>query len=981
RRVAIKLFTRELPAGASARDHLLHEARAASALSHPNVCTVFEVGEEDGHPYIVMEYVDGRTLDALIAGRDLPAERVIRYGAQIADAIAHAHGKGVIHRDLKSANVVITNDGRAKVLDFGLASTQVGKSESATRDVTSAEAGRISGTLSYMAPEALRGQQADARSDIWALGVILFEAATGRLPFTGETSFEVSTAVMKESADLPVEVAPGLRAVIQRCLEKAPGERYQSAAEVRAVLEALQTGATTSGDALSAEVAAAARAAGTPRWLPYMVAFTLVAVVALAAWVVFGPGGGRQPAKPAPGATPTASGPAIGASGRPTIAVLPFRNRTGSADMAWMSEGVPSMLLTSLAQTEGLDVVGDSRMQEIVAQLGEQTMQDLDAAALAEFARRSGAGAVVGGDLYYTGSEYRVDVRVEDIAGGRVLDAYTVKGPFVFDLVDQLAGQIVAGLELEGGAPAESIADVTTDSLDAWRLYDDAIRARTNLRYGDAVRALQQAIEIDPDFVMAYYQLARMPDYLAEPAKAREYDELVMANIDKVPERDRLLVEGNYAFEHEDDVALAEQRFEELVRRYPDHETGWLRLTDVRGGSQGQLGFNEEQIATLQRAVEAMPASGALHNQLGYALADNGRYPEAVRAIERYVELNPEEPNAYDSLAEMYVLSGQPQIAFEKYGEALEVDPSWGAGHYGRAMTAAMLGSYDEALDEMERFQEIWIADNVGPLSLYAPVRAMLLSKLGRYDEAMALLRTDRQTSIEAGIPLVQKGVEIIGVHVALEAGDLPTAREFNRHLLEGIDGVAVAAARRSMEASARALSGIIALRSGDPGAARDLLARLRREALADPEVAFGTDLLAAELALAEGDLQAAEQSFRATEPPLKAFYSASAGPPTLLSNNHIFRDGIARVRVAQGDIPAAIRIYRELITVNIASKYNAFLDPRYVLRLAELLDENGQADEARERYLRFAELWRDADARFQPEVARARERAAELGG
>jgi tetratricopeptide (TPR) repeat protein/predicted Ser/Thr protein kinase len=979
RRVAVKMFTRDLPAGSGAPDHLLHEARAASALSHPNVCTVFEVGEDEGRAYIVMEYVAGRTLDALIAGRDLPAERVARYGAQIADAIAHAHAHGVVHRDLKSANVVITNDGRAKVLDFGLASTNVSDADPATRDVTSAEAGRISGTLSYMAPEVLRGQQADARSDIWALGVILYETATGRLPFGGETAFEVSTAVMKESAELPAELPPGLRAVILRCLEKAPGERYQSAAEVRAALETLQTGSTSSGEPVSADVEAAARATEMPGWLPFAAAFSLVAVIALAGWVVFGPDRGGMGGAAGAEATATAS-PGIGASGRPTIAVLPFRDRTGSQDLAWLAEGVPSMLLTSLAQTEGLDVVSNSRVQEIVAQLGQQTLQELDAGALAEFARRSGAGAVVVGDLYYTGSEHRFEVQVEDVAGGRVLDAHSASGPFVFDLVDRLAAEIVAGLQLEGAEPAGSIADVTTDSLDAWRHYDEGLRAGNNLRYGDAVRAFEQALAADPDFVMAHYQLARLEFSLSDPSRAREYDEYVIANLDRVPERDRLLVEGMFAYEHDEDPVRAEQRLEELVRRYPDHETGWLRLARVQRGGVGELGSNERQIATLQRGVTAIPASGMLHNQLGYYLADNGRYPEAVRAIERYVELYPEEPNAYDSLAEMYVLSGQPETAFEKYGDALEVDPGWASGYYGRAVTAAMLGRYEDALEEVEKFREAWTASNAGPLSLASFVKAMLLSKLGRYDEALQIVRAERRIAVDIDIPLYQKSIEMAGVHIALESEDASTARAFIENVLDGVEAVDVPAARRDIETSARSLRGVIATRSGDMEQARGVLVELRRATRGDSEVVFGADLLAAELALAGGDLRIAEQMFRAAEPPLKAFYSASTGPPTLLANNHVFRDGIARVRVAEGNLDAAIRIYRSLITVDIGSKYNAFLDPRYVLRLAELLDAAGRTDEARAQYLRFAELWEGADERFQPTVTRARERAAEIG-
>lgn len=975
RRVAVKLFTRDLPAG-GARDHLLHEARAASALSHPNVCTVFEVGESDGRPYIVMEFVEGRTLDTLIARRDLPTERVVRYGAQIADAVAHAHQHGVVHRDLKSANIVITNDGRAKVLDFGLASTMAGASEDASRDVTSAEVGRISGTLSHMAPEVLRGQEADARSDIWALGVILYEATTGHLPFVGDTAFEVSTAIMKDSAEVPMETSPGLKAVIQRCLQKAPGERYQSTAEVRAALEMLQSGGATSNDAVSAEVAAAARSAAGPSWTAIAATFSVIGVVALAAWVGFGQLSTKLGTGEPAGDATAITGPAIGASGRPTIAVLPFRDHTGSDELAWLAEGVPSMLLTSLAQTEGLDVVSNTRVQEIVSQLGAPSLQDLDAAALAEFAARSGAGAVVVGDLYYTGTEYRFDVQVEDVDEGRVLNAYSATGPFVFALVDDLAGQIRAGLELDTTPPTASIAAVTTDSLEAWRAYDQGMAFLANVRLAEAVGAFEEAVRLDPDFAMAHFYLGRLPLLLADISMAAEHDAFVLANMDRIPERDRLFVGGEFARSHDNDPERAADLFEELVGRYPDYEPGWVRLTSVR--AQPGQPFTDLQIETLQRGIEAMPASGVLHNQLGYAMLSRGRYAEAVRAIERYIELNPEEANAYDSLAEMYTVSGQPAMGFEMYTESLEVDPTWTGGYFGRTETLAMLGRYNEALEEIERAQEVWLQVSPSPFSGYLLTKGMLLSKLGRYDEAMELSNELPPELAAAGAD-VQMAGRLFAIHYALEAEDLATARELITASL-AIGSNTDDPAAGDLLIAGRTLEGVVEVRAGNLAAARRIRSEIGdepRESLYD---VFGTNLLGAEIALADGDLEAAERLFRATEPELKAFYSASVAPASLILNNHVFRDGVARVKVAQGDLAAAIRIYRNLITMDLGSKYTSFVDLRYVLRLAELLDETGQTEEAGEQYLRFAGLWNNADPQFQPLVEQARARGIELG-
>ena len=251
RDVAIKVVSERPSTDTSTREFLLHEARASSALSHPNICTVHEVGEIGGELYIVMELVVGKSLSALIAAGGLPCESVLRYGVQIAGALAHSHGRSILHRDLKSANVVVTSDGLAKVLDFGLARRLFKDAPGeATRTLGPLDSdARIVGTLPYMAPEVLRGEPADERSDLWALGVVLYEAAAGQLPFRGRTTFEITSAITHE-LPLPLPtlspwIPRGLWAVIQRCLAKEPAQRYQRASEVQAALEAVQSAAMT----------------------------------------------------------------------------------------------------------------------------------------------------------------------------------------------------------------------------------------------------------------------------------------------------------------------------------------------------------------------------------------------------------------------------------------------------------------------------------------------------------------------------------------------------------------------------------------------------------------------------------------------------------------------------------------------------------------------------------------------------------------
>lgn len=242
RDVAIKVLAPRIVADKAGRDFLLHEARASSALSHPNICTIHEVGEVGGELYIVMELVEGKPLRALIGAGGLPVESVLRYGAQIAAALAHSHGRNIVHRDLKSSNVVVSAEGLVKVLDLGLARRlEKDMLDGATRTIGPLEAsGGLTGTLPYMAPEILRGQEADFRSDLWALGVVLYEAASGQLPFRGRTTFEISSAILHElPPPLPSRIPASLWATIQKCLSKEPAQRYQRASEVQAALEAV----------------------------------------------------------------------------------------------------------------------------------------------------------------------------------------------------------------------------------------------------------------------------------------------------------------------------------------------------------------------------------------------------------------------------------------------------------------------------------------------------------------------------------------------------------------------------------------------------------------------------------------------------------------------------------------------------------------------------------------------------------------------
>ena len=246
RNVALKVLPPSLADDPDRGLLLVREARAAAALNHPNICTIHEVGEADGRTYLAMELVEGARLSTRLGAGPLPPDEVVLFGIQLADALAHAHDRGVVHRDLKAANVMVTLEGRVKILDFGLAKhiVETGADAVTQMEATLAQPGVVLGTVPYMAPEQLRGLPADGRTDIWALGVVLYEMATGARPFHGRTGFEISSAIINAAPSrMPVVVPDRLQAVIHRCLEKDPARRFQRASEVRAALEMVGTAA------------------------------------------------------------------------------------------------------------------------------------------------------------------------------------------------------------------------------------------------------------------------------------------------------------------------------------------------------------------------------------------------------------------------------------------------------------------------------------------------------------------------------------------------------------------------------------------------------------------------------------------------------------------------------------------------------------------------------------------------------------------
>ena len=919
---------------------LLREAQHASRLNHPHICTVHEVGTFEGRCYIVMEYVDGQRLSDLVPPGGLPVERVLRFGSQVADALAHAHAHGIVHRDVKSANVIVTPDDRAKVLDFGLARrVSVEQLNALTRSQTPVTAeGFVAGTLSYMAPEVLRGEQADARSDIWALGVLLYEMTTGTRPFDGATGYEVSAAILHEPPrPMPRQVPAPLQQLVLRCLEKDPEARWRRASEIHAALLTLRVEARPSGWAWSRWGAGRTR----PRTATARVGW-LVGLIALIGAVVFWRAWDRSSARVA-----------VGPSGRPVLAVLPFDHLAGSPDTAWLSKGVQSMLLTGLAQTRGLVLVSTERLLEVTRATGGPALQSLDRLQALEVARRAGAGATVVGSIVQAGTVVRLDAQVQDVSSGRVLVATSASGTDVFAVVDELAARVRDSVGLPDAGGTRPTAAVSSASPEAFRLYSQGVEAYDHLRLDDARASLQSAVAIDPAFAEAYLQLALLSGPAGQPAERRAY--LLKANEhrDRLSEPRQLLMAAELARD-QGRYRDAARALDALQAAFPDVDAVSTMAIQLYSPVVGPLPDEDKLLQMTGDAVAANPSSPLARNNHAYALLYAARFPEAIRELEVAARLAPREPNPYDSLGEAYLVAGTTEQALDAYSRALTIDPTFLRG--GRAWTLAILGRFDDAL-----------RDGGSPPYL----TAMMLARVGRLREARETLAAAMPIAEAGGDPARLGALHLVSALIAVERSEYARALDGCRAAEQSVL-MAPEDRRRFTLALAHLVCAVAELRSGRPEAARAHLESQRRlyQAVARTD-AWWQDMLVGEIALAAGDVDRAEAAFSRGGPTRRRFFSRLA-EGSVLSNDLVFRDGRARVAKARGDLRGAIDVYQRLLTYGPDSKWVALFEPRYVLEMARLHARLGDGPAARREYERFLQFWRRADAEA-PELAEAR--------
>ncbi len=967
--VALKLIKPEIASDKKTIARFSNELKMARKIAHRNVCKMYDLGEEKGTRYITMEYVPGEDLKSFIRRAGLlSAEKAVFIAKQVVEGLIEAHRLGVIHRDLKPQNIMIDEEGNARIMDFGIARAVRGKGITA--------AGVMVGTPEYMSPEQAEVKEVDQRSDIYSLGVILYEMVTGRVPFEGETALGIA---MKHKSEMPqdpkeinAQIPDDLSKVILKCMEKAREKRFQSAGEARAELIKIQKGIPTTEHVAPRKkpitskeitVSFSLRKLFVPAVILGAVVIALVVI-----WLVM-----RQ------------REPAFAPKIENSIAIISFENQTGDKAYDYLQKAIPNLLITSLEQAGGLYVMTWERMHDLLDQMGKKDVENIDRDLGFRLCRIEGVMALVRGSFVKAGDMFATDVKVLDVETKRLLKGVSSRGEGVDSIlktqIDELSKEIFEGI---GAARPEiepskiTVADVTTGSMEAYRYFLSGAENARKYYNEDARKDLEKAVDIDPTFATAYLYLANTYNRLGNREARDRAINKAKSFSQKATEKERLFIESRFTQYIERDFGKYGNILRQITEKYPREKFAHFFLGDLfRRYGNRKLATEE-----LHKALELDPGFGEPHNTLGYLYTEFEDYEKAIAHFKEYMSINPGDANPHDSIADAYFLMGRLDEAVSHYKEAIRIKPEFSTSYFKLGYLYALKEEPVESMKWIDKYISVSTSEGIKLLGYL--FRGIYNHWLGSTELAFIDLQKADELAEEIGSGDSRATVRCIRGFIYRDMGQLELARKNNESWLD-IYEKSFPVLTGAYKAIHHFLSALIDLKEEKLDSAKDRFAKMQRisagsVSIQDRFVTFYSDILEAEILLAEGNPEQAiaaleEKSLSRVKPP------ALQNPDAItFYNMPELKDVLARAHQQNGDLDSAIVEYERLVSFDPKSKARYLVHPLYHYRLAKLYEEKGWEGKAIDQYEQFLDLWKNADPGFA-EVEDARKRLVGLKG